>query len=132
MTLALAVALEGVLSDASHRQELRNESFEIYQAAVAEDAPNQKLINFLKLWGDDIIVYSTTPENLRPAITQWLLKYEIEVEQLLLKKKSDFRPDHEVKFEMIKSLDSCCEFVIENSIKVADLLRAEGYLVLQT
>lgn len=129
--MTLAIALEGVLSDPSHRQELRNSSFEDYQNAVSEDTPNVKLIEFLKNWGDEVVVYSTTPENLRPAITKWLFDNEVEVDQLILKKKSDFRTDHEIKIDMIKSIDSPCDFVIENSIKVADALRAENYLVLQ-
>lgn len=130
--MKIAVSLEGVLSDASHRQELRNESFYDYQAAVSDDAPNLKLVSFLKYWGEEVVVYSTTPDNLRPAITQWLLDHDIEVDDLLLKKKNDYRPEWEIKFDMIKSLDAECEVVIENSTKVADLLRSEGYLVLQT
>lgn len=129
--MTLAVCLEGVLSDPSHRYDLRNDSFEDYQAAVDKDEPNIKLINFLKNWSSDIYVYSTTPDNLRPTIIQWLVDNELNVEGLLLKKKNDYRPDHEVKIDMIKSLDNCCDFVIENSVKVAESLRADGFLVLQ-
>lgn len=129
--MTLAVCLEGTLSDPSHRSDLRNDSFENYQAAVNKDEPNIKLIEFLKNWSSDIYVYSTTPDNLRPAILQWLVQQDLEVEGLILKKKNDYRPDHEVKMDMIKTLDNCCSFVIENSVKVAESLRAEGYLVLQ-
>jgi hypothetical protein len=127
----IAVALEGVLSDTSHRNDLRNESFEDYQAAISGDTPNKKLIEFLKHFPNEIVVYSTTPDNLRPAVLEWCLENDLNVEKVLLKKKSDYRTDQEIKIEMIKSLDSECKYVIENSIKVAELLRAEDYLVLQ-
>lgn len=127
----IAVALEGTLSDASHRNDLRNESFEEYQAAVSGDTANEKLISFLKHFPNEIVVYSTTPENLRPSILTWFLENDLEFEKILLKKKSDYRPDQEIKIEMVKSLDSECKYVIENSVKVAEALRAEGYLVLQ-
>lgn len=127
----IAVALEGTLSDSSHRNELRNESFEEYQAAVSGDIANEKLISFLKHFPNEIIVYSTTPENLRPSVLNWFLENDLEVEKVLLKKKSDYRPDQEIKIEMVKSLDSECKYVIENSVKVAEALRSEGYLVLQ-
>lgn len=129
--MILAVCLEGVLSDPSHRNDLKNESYENYQAAVSDDEPNLKLINYLKHWDDEIAVYSTTPENLRPAVLQWLIEQDLEVDHLILKKKNDYRPDMDIKIEMIKKLDSECEFVVENSLKVAEALRADGYLVLQ-
>jgi hypothetical protein len=129
--MTIAVCLEDVLSDASHRYELRNESYEAYQAAVSEDEPNLKLIDFLKKINDEIVVYSTTPDNLRPAVLQWLMDQDLEVEHLILKKKSDYRTDQEIKIEMIKSLDKRCKHVIENSMKVAEALRADGYLVIQ-
>lgn len=129
--MTIAVCLEDVLSDPSHRYELRNESYEAYQAAVSEDAPNLKLIDFLRKVDDDIVVYSTTPDNLRPSVLQWLIDQDLEVDRLLLKKKSDYRTDHEIKIEMVKSLDNLCKHVIENSTKVAEALRADGYLVIQ-
>lgn len=129
--MILAVGLEGVLSDPSHRNELKNESYEEYQAAVSGDTPNEKLISYLKHWPHEIAVYSTTPENLRPAVLQWLLEKDLEVDHLLLKKKNDYRSDHEIKIEKIKSLDNDCQFVVENSLKVAEALRADGYLVIQ-
>ncbi len=134
--MKLAVALEGTLSDAMQRQELRNESFEEYQAAVSEDIPNKKLIEFLNEHNnDELVIYSTTPENYRPAIMEWLLENGVDADQLLLKKKSDYRPEYEIKVSMImglNSLDKECKTVIENSQKVADLLREQDFLVLQT
>lgn len=129
--MILAIALEGTLSDSSHRNDLKNTSYEDYQAAVSGDEVNEKLINYLKHWDDEILVYSTTPDNLRPAVLQWLIDKGLEVDHLLLKKKNDFRTDQEIKVGMIKSLDGDCEFVVENSTKVAESLRAEGYLVIQ-
>lgn len=129
--MTLAVCFEGVLSDNSHRNDLKNESYEDYQAAVSEDEPNLKLIEFLKVWKEEIVVYSTTPENLRPAMLQWFIDQGLEVDHLMLKKKSDYRTDKEIKIDMVKSLDTRCKFVIENSNKVAEALRADGYLVIQ-
>lgn len=129
--MILAVCLEGVLSDNSHRNDLRDESYEAYQAAVSQDSPNVQLIEFLKNVDYEIAVYSTTPDNLRPSVLQWLIDQDLEVDHLLLKKKSDYRPDHEIKTDMVKRLDKRCKFVIENSTKVAESLRAEGYLVIQ-
>jgi hypothetical protein len=129
--MILAVCLEGVLSDSSHRNELKNESYEDYQAAVSNDTPNEKLIEYLHTWPYEIVVYSTTPENLRPAVLNWLMEQDVQIDHLLLKKKSDFRTDQEVKLDMIKSLSKECKFVIENSLKVAEALRADGYLVIQ-
>jgi len=129
--MIIAVCLEGALSDPSHRNELKNDSYEDYQAAVSEDVPNEKLINFLKRWDGEIAVYSTTPDNLRPAVLQWLLDRDLEVDKLILKKKNDFRPDAEIKIGMVKSLDKECEVVVENAMKVAEALRADGYLVIQ-
>lgn len=127
----IAICLEGVLSDPTHRYNLRNESFEEYQAAVSGDTINEKLVEFLSHFPNEIVVYSTTPENLRPSVLALLLDSGLNVEKVILKKKSDYRQDQEIKVEMIKNLDSDCKFVIENSVKVAELLRAEGYLVLQ-
>lgn len=129
--MIIAVCLEGTLSDNNHRKDLRDESYEAYQAAVKDDVPNLKLIEFLKLWGGEIVVYSTTPDNLRPAVIQWLLEKDLEVDKLILKKKNDYRQDQEIKIEMIKSLDNRCKFVVENVNKVAEALRADGYLVIQ-
>lgn len=129
--MILAVCLEGVLSDPSHRNHLKNDSYEEFQAAVSSDEPNQKLISYLKHWPHEIAVYSTTPDNLRPAVLQWLIEQDLEVDHLILKKKSDYRPDAEIKVDMVKKLDKQCEFVLENANKVAEALRADGYLVIQ-
>lgn len=127
--MKIAVALEGTLSDAGHRFDLKNESFEAYQSAVGGDDPNQKLIEWLNQSSFDIVVYSTTPENLRPTVNDWFFEHGAEVDELLLKKKNDFRTDVEVKIGMIETLDKDGVAVIENSTKVADLLREKGYLV---
>lgn len=129
--MKIAVALEGTLSDASHRFDLKNESFEAYQNAHDKDEPNQKLIDFLNNSPDEIVVYSTTPDNLRPSVNRWFLEHGIEADELFLKRKSDYRPEYEIKVSMIETLDKDCKVVIENSIKVADILREKGYLVFQ-
>lgn len=129
--MSIAVCLEGTLSDNSHRNDLRDESYEAYQAAVSQDVPNTKLIDFLKKVGGEIVVYSTTPDNLRPAVLKWIIDQDLEVDDVILKKKHDYRPDHEIKIDMVKSLDSRYQFVVENSTKVAEALRADGYLVIQ-
>lgn len=129
--MKVMVSLEGTLSDPSHRYELKNESFEKYQAAVGKDEPNRQLINFLNTLNRDIIVYSMTPENLRPVITEWLLENGAEVDDVILKKKNDYRPEYEIKLSILESIDKNTDIVIENSLKVADKLREQGYLVLQ-
>jgi len=130
--MKIAVALEGTLSDASHRFNLKDESFEAYQNAHDKDEPNTKLIEFLNQVADELVVYSTTPDNLRLAVSKWLMDNGVEVDELVLKKKSDYRPEYEIKVSMIERLDNDYKVVVENSAKVADLLREKGYLVLQT
>lgn len=130
--MRILVGLEGTLSDDGHRYNLKNESFTAYQEAVSGDSPNEKLINFLSKLDAEIFVYSTTPENLRPAVNDWLLSNNVDADEVYLKKKNDYRPEFEVKISVVEALDEGDTLVIENSPKVADELRQKGYLVFQT
>lgn len=127
----IAVALEGTLSDDSYRRDLKDSSFEDYYNEINSDTPNRALINFLSKINCDLVIYSTTPENLRPAAMKWLIENGIEAELIILKKKNDYRPEYEIKLDMIESLDKRPLVVIENALKVADLLREKGHLVFQ-
>lgn len=128
------VALEGTLSDDSHRFSLKSESYEEYQNAVSDDIINEKLVNFLNLLSEDkfdIVVYSSTPENLRPLVNDLLLSSCICANEVMLKKKGDYRPEIDIKLEMFSALDKEQTIIVENNSKLADLLRQDNFFVLQ-
>lgn len=130
--MRIVIALEGTLSDNSHRLDLKDSSFEDYYKEIINDGLNKNLAEFIKhIIADEIVVYTTTPENFKPLVDKWLIEHGLNVDKVLLKNKNDFRPETEVKLSFLDTLDTAPTVVIENSMRVADAIRAKEIMVIQ-
>lgn len=133
MTVAIIVDLDGTLSDLTHRQhflEQKPKDWESFFKSMPGDPPNGFLLDLLRPLADvyQIIICTGRPDIYRRMTLDWLAKYRVPFHHLmmrdqnkdeeteegenLLPDKPSWRPDHEIKLEMLRSI------------------RSEGYVVL--
>ena len=101
--------LDGTLSDSSHRQHFvqqRPKDFKSFYEQAAYDPPNDPVLNtYLALDQEahDLILVSGRPNDYREITEEWLHEYVwiFRMTLLFMRKSGDFRPDYEIKREIL-------------------------------
>jgi FMN phosphatase YigB (HAD superfamily) len=129
----IVVDLDGTLCNSKHREHLAQAGqWDEFHSLLADDKP----------WGDVwqliadlcgkyyIIGLTGRNEKYRLKTVQWLDKYEIELDNLLMRPDFDPRPDHELKPQLLAEAGVLPEevlFVLEDRDKVVEAWRNWGY-----
>lgn len=98
--------IDGTLADNDHRlQYITNypKDYETFYEEMINDKPIKNVISLCKvLYSNDykILLVTGRPENYRKLCKQWLAKYNIPYDDLLMRKENDFRKDDIVKKEI--------------------------------
>jgi len=101
-----------------------------------------KLADFMRSinWMTNVILFTGRSEKYRYVTLDWLKDAELDAsfEELLMRPDNDFRPDHEVKIELLEKRFGGKEgvmrsvwFVVDDRDQVVEALRNYGLTVLQ-
>ena len=149
--------LDGTLADVNHRlhyiknddgtKKTRKESdWGSFHTECINDVPNNDVIEILhslvREWWQEVYFLSGRNDVVRAETVEWLQKHVADYEhwsetcraQLVMRKNGDFRPDTEVKLEMVQELgltpdDVLC--VLDDRQCVVDMWRENGFRCLQ-
>ena len=149
--------LDGTLADVNHRlhyiknddgtKKTRKESdWGSFHTECINDVPNNDVIEILhslvREWWQEVYFLSGRNDVVRAETVEWLQKHVADYEhwsetcraQLVMRKNGDFRPDTEIKLEMVQELgltpdDVLC--VLDDRQCVVDMWRENGFRCLQ-
>ena len=143
----IIVDIDGTLSNADHRKYLVEKApkdWDKFYEKMVEDMPNEWCTSILS-WLNAakatfttvtpvVIIMTGRPDNYREATINWLKKYHIKYEMLMMREETDNREDFEVKLEQYRQFVKPkydVLFVLEDRQQVVDAWRAEGLTCLQ-
>ena len=126
--------IDGTLSDPSQRLHfLENKDWDSFYEHCDED-PVISHVSFLaQELGKEhrIFILTGRPEKVREKTQKWLMEHYIPYDRLLMRKDGDYRPDYEIKSEMVDSLKLPIWFAIDDRDQVVKMFRDKGILCLQ-
>lgn len=134
---AIIVDLDGTLCDHSKRQHFAVEKkWDEYNARIHEDVPVKSLVQLIlamQTHGHMVILCTGRFRAYSQVTIDWLNIYGIEWDRLFMRPDGDYRPDWEVKQDMLKN-EIRFEapeilFVIDDRKSVVDMWRRNGLLV---
>lgn len=128
--------IDGTLADIEHRRhyvQCNKPDWGKFFKHMGDDAPNAPVVglyNALKASGHyDLVIVSARPDDNRKITEQWLVWNGIEFDLLIMRPKGDFRPDTDIKKEILDQLHSEgreIAFVVDDRDCVVDMWRENG------
>lgn len=133
--------VDGTLADIQHRRPLvegAKPDWKAFNSKMGDDTPNIPIVELYKtLWNSDryeLVLVSGRSEDQREITEQWLFWNDIPFSKLLLRPSKDFRPDVEIKKEILDDLrrqNKKILFVVDDRKSVVNMWRANGITCLQ-
>ena len=133
--------IDGTLTDNSHRQHFLTSSpkrWDEFFDKMNDDRPNEGVVSLYRTLFQsgcyDIVLVTARPERFRFVTENWLCRHEIECAKLLMRADEDFRPDAEIKQEMLGKLTSSFDeiaFIIDDRTQAVRMWRSLGLTCLQ-
>jgi FMN phosphatase YigB (HAD superfamily) len=135
--------IDGTISDATHRLQFAYmKEWDTFNELASQDPVIVKLADFMRSinWMTNVILFTGRSEKYRYITLDWLKDAELDAsfEELLMRPDNDFRPDHEVKIELLEKRFGGKEgvmrsvwFVVDDRDQVVEALRNYGLTVLQ-
>ena len=139
--------IDGTLADISHRlhfvehdsfrEDTHNSDWDSFldPENVKKDLPIWQLVNLAKSLNScnyEIWLLTGRQESLRVTTEAWLESHGILYTKLIMRKNSDYRPDYEVKAEMLDDLELCnIQFAVDDRTPVVEMMKNRGILCLQ-
>jgi phosphoglycolate phosphatase-like HAD superfamily hydrolase len=100
----LLLDLDETLSDASWREQLKTDGWDVYHAALDQDKPVPEimaLIRGLFFAGWKIHAITARPEKYRTITLKWLIRYTVPIERVLMRADNDWRGSPDVKMDLV-------------------------------
>lgn len=133
--------IDGTLADNSHRQHFLTSSpkhWDEFYNKMNEDRPNVGVVDLYRTLSKsgeyEVVLVTARPERYRSVTENWLNRHEIDCARLLMRPDKDFRPDAEIKQEMLGKLTSSLDdiaFIIDDRAKTVHMWRSLGLTCLQ-
>jgi phosphoglycolate phosphatase-like HAD superfamily hydrolase len=135
--------LDGTLALVDKRREIALKpngkiNFDIFYDPqyIELDEPNSFVIELAKMYkrdGYEIVIVSGRSDRTKEATEQWLEKYGILYDRMIMRKQKNFTPDNELKERWLeKYLDrDDIRVVVDDRQRVVDMWRRNGLDVLQ-
>ncbi len=141
-TFKIIFDIDGTLTNNTHRLHYitggeKKKNWEGFRSAMEEDEPNGPVVTLLramKTLGYRIILSTGRFEESRTRTEKWLRKHLIFYHDLFMRADGDFRPDFEVKEDMLRELQIGRDnilFVVDDRASVVEMWRRNGLTVLQ-
>lgn len=140
MRPAVVFDMDGTLADCEHRIHwIKGDSkknWKKFFEGAGDDPPREEIVRLAKelALNNAILIASGRPESLRSVTSKWLAKYGVEHEEMYLRKNGDFRPDGQVKAEMVSQMKKDGFepwLVVDDRQTAVDSWRALGLVCLQ-
>lgn len=128
----IVVDLDGTLCNSAHREHLaRAGQWPEFHAQLHEDEPWQDVLMLLEAMNHFTLIGLTgRNERYRTATNKWLDKYDIYLDQLLMRPDDNWQSDHELKPDLLAWCGVKPEdvvFILEDRDKVVEAWRNLGY-----
>ena len=140
MRKAILVDLDGTLTNVDHRVNfvrMEPKNWQEFNDRMIHDPINewcQELIRAMKAQNYEIIFVTGRGNDYRAETETWLLKHNINYDQLFMRSIGDFREDADVKEEIyLKSIKDNCQvlFVVDDRKSVVERWRKLKLICLQ-
>lgn len=135
---AILIDLDGTLANIDDRREvfIKDKNWDLFYSKISEDKLNNWCLEIIHKFKDDykIVLMSGRRDYYRNATVEWLKKFNVPYDLLLLRSENDFRPDDVVKLEIYESkvkevFDIL--FVVDDRDSVVKMWRKLGLTCLQ-
>ena len=95
---------DGTIADYSKREFLRDKDWDAYIAASFTDTPSKPVLEIINRFKDsyNIVILSARSEKSRAETLEWLTKYDIHHDALILKPDSATEEDCDIKSSLIQ------------------------------
>lgn len=133
--------IDGTLALIDHRRPLLDGAppdWKSFNALMGDDTPNHPIVELYKtLWDSgkyQLILVSGRGEEHREITETWLAWNSVPFDRLLMRPANDFRPDTEIKKEILDRLrqeGNEISFVVDDRRSVVDMWRENGITCLQ-
>ena len=135
--------LDGTLANVSHRvcyvnsKKHKDRNYKKFFEACVDDTPNQWVVDLLEIvrHHGDVLILSGRSDLVETETREWLSKYKVLYDYLVMRKEGDYTPDYKLKKEMLEGFlrdkDYEVQFIVDDRQSVVDMWRKEGYNVLQ-
>ena len=101
------VDIDHVICDRSHREaEFTGGNWDDYHRLSIDDAPIESMIELVNALAEDdhsVIGFSSRHERWRKVTNEWLIKNDVNLSELIMRRNDDFRPAKEIKRELVES-----------------------------
>jgi hypothetical protein len=141
---AILVDVDRTLANIDHRvhhldpeQNNGKKNWKAFFAGTPYDTPNDWCVDIVsRYYGSDVkvLLVSARGEETRAATEEWLLRHNIDVDDLIMRKEKDYREDPIIKEEMYREhIEPHYDvmFVIDDRPRVCRMWRDIGLTVLQ-
>ena len=109
-----------------------------YHANAAADEPLPDMVNMINSLSDtgyNIVAITARPEKWRKMTMDWLVRYGIFTDELLMRADTDYHPAPEIKLklanERFKDIKDEVAFVLDDRVDVVAAFKALGVTALQ-
>ena len=139
-TSKIVFDMDGTLANLEHRLHHitgEKKDWDAFHAGMVDDGvhgPVAALFRGMRALGYRIIVSTGRFEANRPQTEKWLEDHMLFHHDLFMRPDGDYRPDYEVKEEMLRDLQIGREnilFVVDDRASVVEMWRRNGLTVLQ-
>jgi hypothetical protein len=135
---AIIVDIDGTIADNMHRQNVLENEPKNWDAFFMEchlDLPIEPIVDLVQILEKHHIILIVTgrSEKYRELTKLWLQKHKIIYDKLYMRREGDYRPDHEIKEEILLEIrENYSPFLaIDDRQSVVDMWRRNGLICLQ-
>ena len=139
--MIVVVDLDGTLCDSGHREHLaRAKQWDEFHSLLCDDEPHEDVLKLLRTLAsgdaESPLIVGLTGRNdrYRPSTLHWLMKHNVPLDDLLMRPDTNFKPDHEMKPEILDQwlsenghTHSDVWFILEDRDKVVEAWRNLGH-----
>lgn len=132
---AVIVDLDGTLCDVSsilHHVDGEDRNYAAFHAASADCPPRAEVVDAVRAAhaeGKAVLVVTSREFVWRDLSLDWLVAHDIPYDELVMRIVGDYRPDHEVKAEMLDQIEAdgwSVSEAWEDSEDIIELWRSRG------
>jgi len=109
MTRCYLFDIDGTIADLTHRLphiQKMPKDWDAFFDACGDDTPIQHIIDlaFALCAYAPVVYVSGRSERVRESTARWLIKHGLPTGQIYMRRDGDYRPDHEIKVELLAQL----------------------------
>ena len=139
----IIVDIDGTIADCTHRLHFIKEkprNFKKFMEGIPDDDPINPMVSLLKIIVDSrtqtprLIYVTGRSEEYREQTIKWLNDQQLWVRNLFMRKKGDYRPDFEVKRDLLKDIRDKGYFPVlafEDRDRCVEMYRNHGLICCQ-